>query len=371
MTEVRGRLEEIADELKQGKQPEPETVRTLLNWFGAQRRGYHVNGIIEKALEQHGIRTVPDFHYAYIDSEINFVPAAQVVGDETTTLGSGATLTGAGDGSAVNVETPETPAEPTAVIVTTVGGAIEDPTYRIGRLPAANNPPVSVKPNGTLTEAVTLMLAHDFSQLPVMQTERDVKGIISWASIGTRLAMDNKADSVSHYMESHHELSADVSLFAAIGVIVEHDYVLIRDAQKRVTGIVTTSDLSLQFHQLGEPFLLIGEIENHIRRMIDGKFTREELSASRDPSDPRREVSSVSDLTFGEYLWLLKNPDNWGRLGIPIDRKVFAEKLDKIRRIRNDIMHFDPDGISPDDLEVLRSFVLFLQKLKEITGKKH
>jgi predicted transcriptional regulator len=369
MTEELSRLAEIADELKQGKQPEPETVRTLLGWFDAQRRGYHVNSLIERALGRYGIKTLPDFRYAYIDSKINFVPATQE--SETASSETKIPPPETGDGSEIPLEAPEVTVEPTVTIVTTVGGAIEDPTYRIGRLAAANNPPVSVKPNGTLREAVTLMLTHDFSQLPVMQSEREVKGVISWESIGTRLATGNKDDTVSNYTDPHYELSADVSLFAAIGVIVERDYVLIRGAQNKITGIVTTSDLSLQFHQLGEPFLLLGEIENHVRRMIDCKFTQEELSANRDPSDSAREVSSVSDLTFGEYLWLLQNPDNWERLGLFIDRKVFVEQLNKVRVIRNDVMHFDPDGLSPDDLDMLRSFVLFLQRLRELIDKKH
>jgi CBS domain-containing protein len=366
MTDSHNRLAEIADELRRGEQPAPETVRTLLGWFGAQRRGYNVNGIIERALAEHGVKTLPDFRYAYIDSQINFVTAA-AGGDSGVTTGTEQTPATDDGGGAAVVVAPERPTETTPMIVTTVGGAIEDPTYRIGRLKAANKPPVGVKPNAAITEAVTLMLAHDFSQLPVMQTEREVKGMISWESIGKRLASGGGGDTVSNYMESHNELSADVSLFAAIGVIVEHDYVLVRGAERKISGIITTSDLSLQFHQLGEPFLLLGEIENHIRRLIDGKFTKEELSANRDSADPDREVSSVSDLTFGEYKWLLQNPDNWERLGVFIDRKVFIDQLETIRLIRNDVMHFDPDGLTDEELESLRGFVTFLQKLKELT----
>ena len=35
--------------------------------------------------------------------------------------------------------------------------------------------------------------------------------------------------------------------------------------------------MSLRFQQLAEPFLLLGEIENHIRRLIDGKFSLEDV----------------------------------------------------------------------------------------------
>ena len=42
-----------------------------------------------------------------------------------------------------------------------------DPTFRIGRLPAANKPLVTVNQNDELSRAVTLMMQYDFSQLPV------------------------------------------------------------------------------------------------------------------------------------------------------------------------------------------------------------
>src|SRR6516164_3223002 len=59
-----------------------------------------------------------------------------------------------------------------------------DPTFRISKLAAANRKPTSIDPNETVEQAITLMLASDFSQLPVMTSVRDVKGIISWSSIG-------------------------------------------------------------------------------------------------------------------------------------------------------------------------------------------
>lgn len=353
MSEASRRIREIVEQLERGEKPEPETVRTLLSWFDTQRRGYAINQIIENSLNRHGITTQPDFRFAYIDSPIDFVKT--------------------GERSNLDVEPvaePEKVVAANADAPVTVGGAIQDPTYRIGRLPAANQPLFSVTPNSTLQQAVTLMLTNNVSQLPVMTSEREVKGMISWSSIGARLAVGNQAEAVSHYMEKHRELSADVSIIAAVAMIAEHDYVLIRDDQKKITGIVTTSDLSLQFHQLGEPFLLIGEIENHIRRLIDGKFTAPELKAVTASAEPDREVSSVANLTFGDYIWLLQEPANWDRLELSLDRKVFIEKLDKVREIRNEVMHFDPDPLEDWKLDTLREVVQFLQKLREITNKK-
>jgi CBS domain-containing protein len=297
-------------------------------------------------LKKHELGTQPDFESAYIDSRISFVKAA------TKPIGQPGAC-----GSA-----PES----TKIVELSTSGISTDPTQRIGKLASANKTPVSIKPDATLTEAVTIMLYHDFSQLPVMTSERDVKGMISWSSIGSRLSQQRDCKYVRDFMESPHEISSDTSLFDAIDTIVKYEYVLIRDSEKKISGIVTTSDLSLQFRQLGEPFLLLGEIENHIRSLIDGKYTVEQLNAVRDPNEPDRGIKNVNDLTFGEYVRLLQNPDHWALLKLGIARQLFVSQLDKVREIRNDVMHFDPDGIGESDLQTLREFVQFLQRVRSM-----
>jgi len=199
-----------------------------------------------------------------------------------------------------------------------------------------------------------------------MQNEREVKGTISWASIGSRSSLGRQCKFVRECMDPHHEISYDMSLFAAIDSIVAHEYVLIRAADRRICGIVTTTDLSLQFSKLGEPFLLLGEIENHIRRLIGGKFNSKDVAEAKDPADSGREVTKVSDLNFGEYVRLLEKPERWAKLELPIDRSVFVQQLERVRTIRNDVMHFDPDGPAPADMEALRHFAHFMDELRTI-----
>jgi hypothetical protein len=213
--------------------------------------------------------------------------------------------------------------------------------------------------------ATTLMLTHDFSQLPVMTHDYDVKGIITWKSIGIRLALGLKGSIVREFVEPHQEIPATFSLINAIPIIVQSQYVLIRD-QSRITGIVTASDLSLQFQQLAEPFLLLGEIENHIRLIIGDKFSLTELSDFSDSENRDREVNSIYDLSFGQYIRILQNPDKWKKVNISIDRVAFCDQLDTVRKIRNDVMHFNPDPMKAKDLQLLRDFLSFLQLLQNI-----
>lgn len=350
------RLSEVAERLKEGKQPEAETVRTFIGWFNAKGRGRRKVQEIREALAELGVDTRPDFDAVNIASLISFLLTTD--GDankegEYTKLPPPDTMSGA-DGSSISQ---------TAF----VGGAVADPTHRISRLASADKSPIRVNPNSTLQEAVHLMMLHDFSQLPVMQGERDVKGMVSWYSIGLRKLAGHPSNVVGDYMEPPQEIRIVDSLFDAIPLIVKHQYVLVRDAQNKISGIVTTSDLSEQFGQLGEPFLLIGEIENHIRVLIDGKFTSQELANNRAPSDEEREVENLEDLTLGEYKRLLENQEHWDRLNlIVVDRKNFIEQLEIVRLIRNRVMHFEPDGLQEEDLEILCRFTGLLRKLQKL-----
>jgi len=344
-------LLEIARSLHAGEPVPSVTVRGFLSWFwSSQRRGRWITSYIRGLLEEAGLVTVPDFEATYLDAEITFQLAPEKVESES-----------------VNAVVDQEAKLPDQAEITVSTASFADPTYRISKLAAANRIPVSVKPDSSLAEAVTLMMMNDFSQLPVMVNDREVKGMVSWQSIGTRLALRQTPKWVREAMGPYAEVSSEASIFAAIPIIVEQGYALVRSAtDKRVVGIITTSDLSLQFQQLSEPFLLLGEIENHIRRIIGARFKCEDLAAAKDETDTDRMVKSVADLTFGEYKRLLEEPSRWTSLKLGLDRAEFIKVLERVRVIRNDVMHFDPDGIEEGSLAVLRDFAKFLRALQTI-----
>lgn len=231
------RLQEIALQLHRGDRPASISVRALLEWFGAQRRGSYIVEEINDALSKANLKTNPDFATCYIDGEIEFLSAERI------------------------------------------GQPATHATYRVGMLSSANKAVVSVNPNTTISEAIYIMMHHNYSQLPVMLDARHVKGVISWASIGRRIALGVKCSEVRECMETPaYEMSENTSLLDAIPDIVKKEYVLVRDSTNKISGIVTASDLSFEFLIKVEPFLLLEEIENHVRRLIErGQFTRQDL----------------------------------------------------------------------------------------------
>lgn len=352
-------LKEIKQRLDEGHKLPPVSVRTLLDWFDAQRRGWSVVQQINQALEEHGIATSPYFDAVYIDSQIEFIKKPTELPAETIP-----------PANPVITTTATTTLQPSENAPTADGEDIyNDPTYRIAKLEAANKSLIFVKPDSPLSEAITKMITFDYSQLPVMQQpKRDLKGVISWRSIGSKLAVGQTSTRVRDLMEANYQLiSSETSLFKAVPTIIEHDYVLVENSSKEICGIVTASDLSLQFKQLTEPFLLVSEIENHIRYLLL-KLPNEDIENAKDEKDPDRVIDSVADLTFGEYLRLFQNPAIWSKLNMQIDRKTYCDHLEKIRDIRNNIMHFDPDGLDEESIETLRRFARLLQTLRSINA---
>ena len=129
---------------------------------------------------------------------------------------------------------------------------------------------------------------------------------------------------------------------------------------------IEPSDFNFQFQALAEPFLLVGEIENGLRRILHQKFSLKELEEAKASGDDSRTIESPSDLTLGEYIRLIEPEKRWKKLKIEIDRLEFLKRLDRVREIRNDVMHFDPDGLSTDDLVFLREFAQFLKRLRDV-----
>jgi CBS domain-containing protein len=346
------------------------------------RRGAVKVQEIRAVLDQLDLVTEPDFETEWIDAPIWLKLKSGV--DVTVNVTADAPpappsledveeIVLEGTPSAVKLAEEQTESAPTSaqpesssIIVQADGPTGDDPTYRIGSLPAANKKLVTVSQNDSLVKAVTLMLQYDFSQLPVMQGDREVKGVVTWKAIGAKLALGTQCVSVGDCREDAKVVDSNRTLFDAIPTIVEHGYVLVRAGDRRITGIVTASDLSLQFQALAEPFLLLREIELHVRQLLSGRVVAADFDLLDAPNPIARKPQNIADLTFGEYVRLFQHPQVWPKLDLKIDGGVLTGLLEEIRQIRNDVMHFDPDPMTEDELKTLKRAVHLLQQLYEI-----
>ena len=315
---------QMEEDIRNGAAPKTEelTVREFIGKFGWAKRTPYLLNHVRNRMDMLGLRMTPDFGFPYLGAKMLIELDSQSVGVESE--------------------------------------AQADPTHRIDMLEAANRPPMSVDPNAALNVATTIMLFHDFPQLPVVQGKQNLKGIITWESIGSRLSLGKECKTVKDCMVSARAIPSRTPLFDAISTIVERGYVLVRGANNSIVGIVTASDLSDQFASMAGPFLFIGQIEGHLRQLIHRKYTIEELrSASLNPC----RIEGAADLTLGDYQQLLSKKENWEKLNLDIDRREFVHHIERVREIRNEVMHFDPDGLEDDDVSMLRDVAKFFENL--------
>lgn len=164
-----------------------------------------------------------------------------------------------------------------------------DPTLRVGQLKAAQKKPLSVKPSETVAKAMTLMMSQDFSQLPVMSSTRSVTGIFSWRSLAKKIAFGKTPTRVEDAIEQAVVVDSNHSLFDAARLVADVDCVLIKGEDGTITGILTSYDLTVDFRERSEPFVLLEQIEKHIRNQLDRTISVPDMREVRDSLDKGKE----------------------------------------------------------------------------------
>mgnify|MGYP006292830781 FL=1 len=198
-----------------------------------------------------------------------------------------------------------------------------------------------------------------------MQNEYTIEGLVSWKTIGRVYANGKDPEHVRECKRSEVSVVKDSdSIFKLIEHVRTEEVALVQDQENRIVTIFTAADLGDLYKDMSEPFLYLGEIENSVRAILEGgQFTAEELREYQGPDDAD-EIKRMDDLTFGSYVRIAENKKNWERLNLNHDRKTFTDRLDEVREIRNAVMHFDPDGLAPEQVETLKLFAAFLRNLR-------
>jgi len=322
------------------------SVRELIGIWDARGRDFGVNERVHADLGNQGMTTEPDFRAVTLDDTIVIVLTSQAATDEAPT-------SPAQDASAFEATPPQI-----NIAVSADEGAW-DQGLTIGNLPSASKKPCSVAPEATFEEAITLMLTEDFSQLAVMTSPRELKGAVSWKSIA-KARNANPGAKLSAAIVKAEVVAYTADLISMLPVIEHQEFVFVHGPDRCITGIVTLADVVEAYGQMASPFFMIGRIDRRLRRIIEDRIALSAITPLIDP-DGLRGISSYGRLTMGDYRQILGNPQCWDKLGWPLHRETFCNRLEKIAKIRNNIMHFNNDPLPNDVLAMLQNFISLLQ----------
>ncbi|NUM53146.1 MAG: CBS domain-containing protein [Candidatus Hydrogenedentes bacterium] len=344
------------------------SVRQLLEFFWQERRGKYVTRYIRSKLTSLGVETDPPFEDEHIDGIIKLFPREKRGPGRPPKAGKKTP-------GAVAVVPPalvvnDTESSPVIEENIPVEDSVEDERRSylpISLLSAANRKPVSVRPGDEIETVVFQLMSEGLAHLPVLRDSRSPEGIITWQSLGKANAGGDPPKTARECLDVDvRVVGLDTPLFDAVRDIIKSGVVLVRNKSNEICGMLTAQDIAEQFVALSEPFLFLEQIENHLRNLlIRAKLSQQELNSFIDPADKRRTQGkiTVDDLTFGEYLRAMSKEEVWSRLALRINRKLFIDRMDKVREIRNSVMHFHPDGISDGDRELLAKTREMLQGL--------
>ena len=227
--------------------------------------------------------------------------------------------------------------------------------FRVDLLPTARCEVVTVTRDTPLKAATTTLLLRDYSQLPVVNNNA-VVGLFRWKSYGEANALGRSCERVGQCMaEAPLTVSPNDSLLDVVPRIAAGDVALVVHHSK-LQGIITTSDLSVQFLRTIRPFVLLESIENGLRALAKPILNPEDIATiSSRPSRFSKPVNDLRELTLGQLLDLFTAPDVWERLRTTADAKAFREHLDQVRVVRNAVMHFRGDDVTAEHLLLLES----------------
>ena len=248
--------------------------------------------------------------------------------------------------------------------------SLPEPYFKVSELASANTSVECVSPSASIQQVYTTMLLHKYSQLVVADHEKprqtDIKGIVSFQSIAKAL-MNGQPSTVGDCIDRDvHLVQSDAAdLNSLVNQLNGADVVLVIGQNKRLQGIVTAWDLAEEFAGLVDPFKRIGEIEERLRALLVKRLAKHQvdefLGEHRASGD--EPASETDGLTMGELQRVLEFPEHWDALGLPFDKAIFTNALDKVRRYRNRLMHFG-DPLDEDELTHLTNFCDMVREIR-------
>ncbi|MEV6102726.1 CBS domain-containing protein [Nocardia sp. NPDC051981] len=310
-----------------------KTVVDLLAYFGYSYRTYECVPVIESALRSADLTTKPSFALCPHNQEMEFKDL-----DDSTPI----------------LETTDELDEDAPI------GSMPQRPFLVRDIPSAQGEFQKVTSDFTFAQAVSIMRSDGIDQLPVIDGASHLRGVLTWKSVARRLESHSTAP-LSASLEAGHTASLDDRLFDKhLLTICEHGYVLVRDQMGKLCGKITLADLSMRFHEVTRPYFMVGEVELRLRKLLG---TCLDPTAIMDVQPNNRKTGKIDDLQFGQYISLLANKEmtkngspnadqNWAALNRPtLDRLIFLNLLESVRKIRNSVAHFHTAPVTDSDLK--------------------
>lgn len=348
-------LVEQATKLRKGEKVFA-TVRELLSHFDWERRSSNAIIQVRRALKKLQLSTTPKFYSVNLDRLVEIIDRSEE--DENS------------DESREDVRQP--------IITFGMLKVVEDHRELRDKTKSKSGhlgyPKWMVSPNDNIETAAILLAEENIDFVPVGVDETSVTGVIAWDDIATQdlLKRDRFAIKCGKICKDPVFVREAESVYDKKYEITKYGYVLVKDDSGRCFSVVRSGDLAGELLRLTENFLLLQEIENLVRMIIEmTEPNAEEIDASVH-EDSKGKGRTLEQLTFSEYKSLILNPAVRARLlknyGVSeqLVRQIANEHIEHTRIIRNKVLHFHPDENNEQAKMLLSNSRDYLRRIAEL-----
>jgi predicted transcriptional regulator len=237
---------------------------------------------------------------------------------------------------------------------------------------------VTIEPGRPCSEAIQLMAANGFSQIPIVKGRQAI-GLFTYRSFA-RAAVQTRGVPpgdmpVDEAMEEPKWIRATDELEPLVDDFDEHDALLV-GAENDLQGVVTGIDVVRRLMKLSEPFVLIRGIELALGALVNAaadpprvaELARAVLTAEYEERglDPPLQLR---DMNLGEKVSIIRHPSSWihFKSTLGANRRAALAHFERLSTLRNDLFHFRRQ-LNDDEVAHLRSTSHWLRSRMRAMG---
>lgn len=260
-------------------------------------------------------------------------------------------------------------------------GAAAPQTQTLARIVGERRAPLCVEPGTPLRQALGAMIENRFGQLPVVDEHGCLLGMLSQQSIlRTYYHTDGAVNlldlPVMHCTEAPATLHLEDDLFTAADLLAQPgQYASVVVEGNRPIGILTGKDMTRFFRSLFEGIILVERIETRLNETMLQAFPEPAAlneAAKRvfgpGPNKPEYSARHPDRFTMADRILFIVDDDIWPVYQEAFGaRDVFMHLMDRVRRVRNALMHFR-GSLSYSEQDALRKAHTWLARRPAVTA---
>ncbi|RPJ38434.1 MAG: CBS domain-containing protein, partial [Chloroflexi bacterium] len=257
--------------------------------------------------------------------------------------------------------------------------------FQVQQIIQGKSKPVCVKKEDPAAAALSLMIEHDYSQIPVARAQDGQaipEGMVTYEGIlravrNFRARIDDLKVRDVMVAAPIHDVEDD--LFDILDRLKATNAVLIVSGESPdLVGIVTSYDSTEYFRGRTEDLMRVEDIEIMIKELILTAYTNDggeidqprlaaaiaRVTGSRPGGDDRKHA--FDDLTLSDYIMLLIYKETWPFFEdiFKLPRDAVNQLLGGVREVRNALAHFRK-VITADERDRLRFAADWLNRCQE------